>query len=173
VCAQAQALLQARQIEAARALLVDLVSTHPNHAEGWLLLATVVDADRAVDCLERVLALEPGHARARKWLARAQGEQARLSTRKTQPYAAEAEVPLNEPGDEARSVRRLGQYLLEFKFVSADQLRAALAEQRRAQPAGAARRVGELLLEQGALTEDRLNFALREQSRELFSYYED
>ena len=162
--------MQARQIEAARGLLVDLVSAHPNHAEGWLLLATVVDADRAIDCLQRVLALEPEHARARKWLARAQGEQARLSTRKTQPY--EAEAPVTEPGDDAPPVRRLGQYLLEFKFVSADQLRAALAEQRRAQRAGETRRLGELLLEQGTLTEDRLNFVLREQNRELLSYYE-
>jgi hypothetical protein len=174
--AQAQALLQHGRTETARGLLVELVSTQPAHAEGWLLLSTVVGVDQAVDCLQRVLALDPDHAQAREWLPLAQREQERLQALKAveaEPPAAEDEVPLTEPGDDERPVPRLGQYLLDFKFVRADQLKAALAAQRRARQSGEARRLGDLLLEQGAITEERLNFAVREQSRGFFSQFQD
>lgn len=169
--AQAQALLQSGQQEAARRLLVELVSNNPANEEGWLLLSTVVDADRAVDCLKRVLALNPGNARARNWLALAVREQERQAALRHAPpaEATEDDVPLYEPGDEQRPVPRLGHYLLDFKFVRPEQLRSALVAQRRERASGQARRVGELLLEQGALSEERLNFAVREQSRGFFS----
>jgi thioredoxin-like negative regulator of GroEL len=173
---QAQTLLQSGQSEAARRRLVDLVSAHPNHVEGWLLLATVVDVNQAVDCLRRVLAMDPAHPRALKWLPLAEREQARLAEAAPQaapgPAEAEDDVPLAEPGDDERPVPRLGQYLLDFKFVSAEQLKAALAAQRRARAKGEARRVGDLLLEQGAITEERLNFALRAQRRGSFSQFQ-
>ncbi len=175
--AQAQALLRAGENEPGRRLLVELLSAHPTHQEGWLLLATVVDGvDQAIDCLQRVLALNPEHARARKWLPLAQREQERLAALaalKAQPPEAEDEVPLTEPGDDERAVPRLGQYLLDFKFISAVQLKAALAAQRRAKESGEPRRVGDLLLEQGAISEDRLNFAVREQHRGFFSQFQD
>lgn len=172
--AQAQALLQAGENEPGRRMLVELLSAHPTHQEGWLLLATVVDGvDQAIDCLQRVLALNPEHARARKWLPLAQREQERLAALKAQPPEAEDEVPLTEPGDDERAVPRLGRYLLDFKFISAVQLKAALAAQRRAKESGETRRLGDLLLEQGALSEDRLNFAVREQQRVFFSQFQD
>jgi tetratricopeptide (TPR) repeat protein len=174
--ARAQQLLAEDQPEAARGLLVELVSAHPAHEEGWLLLATVVQVDQAIDCLQRVLALNPNHARARKWLPLAQREQERLAALaalKAQPPEAEDEVPLTEPGDDERPVPRLGQYLLDFKFIKTDQLKAALVAQRRAKEQGETRRVGDLLLEQGAITEDRLNFAVREQRRGFFSQFQD
>jgi hypothetical protein len=171
--AQAETLLQAGQAEAGRAVLAELVSAHPTHTEAWMLLATVVDVDHAIDCLKRVLALDPEHARALKWLPLAQREQERLAALTAQAPPAEDEVPLIEQGDDERPVPRLGQYLLDFKFVTAAQLKAALAAQRRVQEQGAPRRVGDLLLEQGAISEDRLNFAVREQSRGFFSQFQD
>ena len=174
---QAQALVQAGETEAGRRLLVELLSAHPTHQEGWLLLATVVDGvDQSIDCLQRVLALNTAHPRARKWLALAQREQERLvalAELKAQPPEAEDAVPLSEPEDDERPVPRLGQYLLDFKFISASQLQAALVAQRLAKDSGETRRVGDLLLEQGALSEDRLNFAVREQSRGFFSQFQD
>jgi hypothetical protein len=164
--AHAQGLAREGHTQAARTRLVELVSAYPAHTEAWLLLSTLVEVDRAVDCLWRVLALNPDHERARQWLPLALAEQARQRAAQTAaapPPAVESEVALVEPGDEARPVPRLGQYLLEFKFVRADQLRAALAEQRRARERGHARRVGDLLLEQGAITQERLNFAVRQQ----------
>lgn len=169
---QAQALLRSGQSEAARRVLVELVASHPAHEEGWLLLSTVVDVNHAVDCLRRVLALNPAHERARKWLPLAEREQERLAALQSQP-PAEDEVPLTEPGDEERPVPRIGQYLLDFKFVRAEQLRAALAAQRRAKASGQAPRVGDLLLAQGVISEERLNFAVREQSRGFFSQFQD
>lgn len=166
--AHAQGLLRAGHTQAARSRLVELVSAHPTHAEAWLLLSTLVGVDQAVDCLRRVLALAPEHARARQWLPLALAEQARQQAAQSgaaPPPAADDDVPLVEPGDELRPVPRLGQYLLDFKFVRADQLKAALAAQRRARASGRARRVGDLLLELGAITEERLNFAVRQQSR--------
>ena len=174
---QAQALLRAGQPEAARRRLVELVAAHPAHEEGWLLLSTLVDVHHAVDCLRRVLALNPAHERARKWLPLAERERERLAALQapppSQPAPPEDEVPLTEPGDDERPVPRLGQYLLDFKFVQAEQLRAALAAQRRAKASGQAPRVGDLLLAQGAISEERLNFAVREQSRGFFSQFQD
>jgi hypothetical protein len=167
--AHAQGLAREGNTQAARTRLVELVSAYPAQAEAWLLLSTLVEVDQAVDCLRRVLALNPDHERARQWLPLALAKQARQQAAQPAPAPApaaaeaEAEMDLAEPGDEARSVPRLGQYLLDFKFVRADQLRAALAEQRRAQESGQPRRVGELLLEQGAITPERLNFAVRQQ----------
>jgi hypothetical protein len=165
--AHVQGLLRAGHTGAARSRLVEIVSAHPTHAEAWLLLSTLVGVDQAVDCLWRVLALNPEHERARQWLPLAMAEQARQRAAQSAapPPAADDEVALIEPGDELRPVPRLGQYLLDFKFVRADQLKAALAAQRRARASGRARRVGDLLLELGAITEERLNFAVRQQSR--------
>ncbi len=127
--ARAHTLLEAGQPEAARVVLAELVSAHPNHIEGWLLLATVVEVAQAVDCLQRVLAIDPQQAQARKWLPLAQREQQRLAALAeliAQPPEVEDEVPLTEPGDDERPVPRLGQYLLDFKFIKTDQLKAAL-----------------------------------------------
>jgi hypothetical protein len=79
------------------------------------------------------------------------------------------EVTLTEPGDEERAVPRLGQYLLDFKFITVEQLKAALVAQRRARDTGQLRRLGDILMEQGAITADRLNFAVREQNRNFYS----
>ncbi len=172
---EAQRAVQAKEHEQARRLLMDLLSRQPRHEQGWLLLASVVDdPNKAIDCLERVLALNPGNTQARELLALAQRERDRLaalSTLKAEPEADE--VALTEPGDEERAVPRLGQYLLDFKFITAEQLKAALVIQRRARDTGQMRRLGDILLEQGAITEERLNFALREQNRSFYSLLQD
>lgn len=47
---------------AARALLLQAVQRHPENARGWLWLASVAEAGpEKVVCLQRFLALEPGH----------------------------------------------------------------------------------------------------------------
>jgi tetratricopeptide (TPR) repeat protein len=166
---------QAREPDTARRLLAQLVAAHPNHEQGWLMLATLLsDVARAVECLERVLLLNPDNARAREWLARAQGEKLRqAAVAEVAAEPAQPDIPLKEPGDDDRPVPRVGQYLLEFKFITADQLRAALLAQRQARASGQTRRLGDILLEQGAITAERLNFALREQHRGFYSLFND
>ena len=84
-----------------------------------------------------------------------------------------SEVPIEEPGDEERPVPRLGKYLLDYKFITEEQLKAALMAQRDAAKLGAPKRLGDILLEQGALTEERLTFAVREQHRSFYSLFND
>jgi tetratricopeptide (TPR) repeat protein len=164
---QAKAAMVGRDRHLARQLLAEVVTAEPNHAEAWLLLASVVeDVDNAVDCLRRVLALNPDNNRARERLTQALREKARrVAVAEMQAEAGAAGI--NRP------VPRLGEYLLDFKFVSAEALEAALQLQQQAQQAGQARRLGDILVQQGLVTEERLNFAVREQERSLASLFDD
>lgn len=164
--AQAQAAISAKDRATARRLLTTVVWADPLHEAGWLLLSTVAeDAAQSVECLRRVLALNPDNAKARHWLALAERAVARQAEPAVAPAVA-VEAPA-EVGFEAldpadQPVPRLGRYLLDYKFVTPEQLAAGLAAQSQSrQP----RRLGDILLEQGVLSADRLQFALREQQR--------
>ncbi len=180
---QAVAAIKDNQNEQARKLLVEVVRTNPRHEQAWLALASVLtDMAQAIDCLKRVLALNPENVTAQEWLAFAEQEKARQEAvaemnaeAQAAPAgaAAPADISLEEPGDEERPVPRLGKYLLDYKFITPDQLKAALLAQRKAQEAGESKRLGDILLEQGAITEERLNFAVREQHRGFYSLFND
>lgn len=172
---EAQQAVQHKDHAQARRVLMDLLSRQPRHEQAWLLLASVVDhPSKAIDCLQRVLSLNPDNAQAREWLVLAQRERDRLSTLSALKAEPEmGDVALIEPGDEERAVPRLGQYLLDFKFITAEQLKAALLAQRRAREAGQMRRLGDILLEHGAINEERLNFAVREQNRNFYSLFQE
>ena len=166
----------ARDYATARRLLVEVVRAEPRHEQAWLMLASVIDdPDRAIDCLERVLAINPQNEKAQSWMKLARREKVRLEA--LAEVEAERErpedVPLDEPGDEERPVPRLGRYLLDYKFITTDQLRQALVTQRRDHEAGEPRRLGDILLEQGAITGERLSFALREQHRTFYSLFDE
>jgi len=172
---QAVAAVKAKNNDEARRLLTEVVRANPRHEQAWLTLASVLtDLHQAIDCLKRVLALNPNNATAKEWLAFAEQEIARQAavTELNTPSPA-PEVAIDEPGDEDRPVPRLGKYLLDYKFITADQLKAALLSQRQANAAGIPKRLGDILLEQGALTEERLNFAVREQHRSFYSLFND
>ncbi len=68
---------------------------------------------------------------------------------------------------------RLGQFLLNNRFVTAAQLTAALLAQRAALQAGQTRLLGDILLEQGAITQERLDFTLRQQQRQFYSLFDE
>lgn len=164
----AQEALRAGRAPEARQLLIEVVRTHPNHEEAWLALASVVeDMDKAVDCLDRVLALNPNNTVAREWREFAVKKGTNL-----EPLQVD-DVVIFQPGDDERPVPRLGQFLLEYKFVTEAQLKTALRLQQVAERTGSNRRLGELLLEQGAISEERLNFAVREQQRSFYSLFDD
>ncbi|MGH2521620.1 MAG: hypothetical protein ACRDH2_03865 [Anaerolineales bacterium] len=172
---QGVAALKAKRNDEARRLLSEVVRLSPRHEQAWLALASVLaDMDQAIECLKRVLAINPHNARAKEWLAFAEQEKAR--------QAAEAElnapppitdVPIDEPGDEERPVPRLGKYLLDYKFITPEQLKTALIAQRQAGQSGQPKRLGDILLEQSAISEERLNFAVREQHRSFYSLFND
>jgi hypothetical protein len=173
---QAIAAIEAGNRPLARRLLAEVVRSNGRHEQGWLRLATVVDDRRQIaDCLRRVLVLNPNNLTAREWLDRVE-----LPLNQTSELRAgmagilfDDDIKLAEPGDEERPVPRLGQYLLDYQFISAEQLRAALAAQRASISDGQPRRLGDILLEQGALNSDRLNFAVREQHRSFYSLFDE
>jgi tetratricopeptide (TPR) repeat protein len=172
---EALAAVQARQLPEARRHLMAVVRANPRHEQAWLLLASVVpEVDQAIDCLKRVLALNPNNTRAREWLALAEQKQAgRAPAAPSPPDGSSDDVALTEPGDADRPVPRLGQYLLDYKFVTPEQLTRALREQRQTRQAGQPRRLGDILIEQGAITDERLAFALREQHRSFYALFND
>ena len=173
---QALAAIQAGDRSLGRRLLAELVRGNARHEQGWLRLASVVDdRNQIVDCLQRVIFLNPHNITAREWLEQVQ----RPTNQTSELRSALAEnlfddnVQLAEPGDEERPVPRLGQYLLDYQFISAEQLKVALLAQRASISGGRPRRLGDLLLEQGALSVDRLEFAVREQHRSFYSLFND
>jgi len=169
---QALAAAQAGQRAQARRVLAELVNINPRHEQAWLALASVLtDMTQAIDCLKRVLALNPNNATAKEWLAFAEQENARQAA--VEEMNTAPEIALEEAGDQARPVPRLGKYLLDYKFITTDQLKSALLTQRTEAQNGAAKRLGDILLEQGAITEERLSFAVREQHRGFYSLFND
>ena len=170
--AQAVEAIKAKKNNEARRLLIEVVRLNPRHEQAWLALASVLtDMTQAIDCLKRVLALNPNNATAKEWLAFAEQENARQAA--VEEMNTAPEIALEEAGDQARPVPRLGKYLLDYKFITTDQLKSALLTQRTEAQNGAAKRLGDILLEQGAITEERLSFAVREQHRGFYSLFND
>lgn len=166
--AQAAGALSAKDRAGARQLLATLVMVDPRHEEGWLLLSTVVDdVALAIECLQHVIALNPTHTKARHWLRLARENQSRNGQPETGAEPV-PELPMDDPAaftalDPAdQPVPRLGRYLLDYHFVTAEQLAAGLAAQA---AAGRPRLLGDILIEQGGLVAQQLAFALREQAR--------
>jgi tetratricopeptide (TPR) repeat protein len=167
--------IRTRQLDEARRLLYEAVRLEPRHENAWLALASVVNnMEQAIDCLRRVLVINPDNKTAKEWLALALQEKARQeAVAELNADPAVAGVIIDEPGDEDRPVPRLGKYLLDYKFISAEQLRSALHAQRRAAEEGAPKRLGDVLLEQKSITPERLDFALREQHRQFYNFIEE
>ncbi len=176
--AQATIALKAKRNDEARRLLAEVLRLNPRHEEAWLALASsLTDMRQAVECLNRVLAINPNNATAKEWLVFAQQEidrQAVIKEMTAEPFVPVVQPESTEPAsEEPRAVPRLGEYLLDYSFISRTQLDAALAAQSAAARAGLPKRLGDILLEQGTLTEERLNFALREQHRSFYSLFDD
>jgi hypothetical protein len=63
--------IRAGRTQAAQSLLIEFVKTSPNSEQGWFLLSlALTDPKQQVDCLERVLRLNPANAEARARLTR-------------------------------------------------------------------------------------------------------
>mgnify|MGYP001592999485 FL=1 len=77
-------------------------------------------------------------------------------------------ISIDLPGDEDRPVLRLGRYLLERRYITEEQLKAALVVQRQTAKGGHVKQLGDILLEQGAIAPDLLHQAIREQKRSFF-----
>ncbi|MCS6909775.1 MAG: tetratricopeptide repeat protein [Anaerolineales bacterium] len=172
---RARVAIRERQLDEARRLLTEAVRADPRHENAWLALASALtDINQAIDCLKRVLVINPNNKTAQEWLKLALRERARQeAVAEVKSEAHFADIPIDPPGDEDRPVPRLGKYLLEYRFITTQQLKAALQIQQLEAKAGTIRRLGDILIEQGALTRERLDFALREQNRNFFSLIDE
>jgi hypothetical protein len=168
---QALAALEAKDRLAARQLLASVVVLDPRHEDAWLQLSALMDdVAQSIQCLQRVIALNPSHAKARHWLRLAREAQSRSGQGGTgglpvpePPMDDPAAFTPLEPAD--HPVPRLGRYLLDYGFVTAEQLAAGLAAQAAEAAGGQPRFLGDILLQQGVLAAEHLQFALREQAR--------
>ena len=165
---QARADIDAGRHENAQRLLAHVVLANPQHEQAWLALGLIVpEMDQAIECLNRVLALNPHNAEALKYL-----DLARKEKRRDEALPA-SESTAQPGGDEAGRLPRLGSFLVKAQFVSPAQLEAALAVQREAASAGNPPRLGEILVEQGVITVAQLDIAVREQQQRFNSLFWD
>ena len=165
---QARADIDAGRHESAQRLLAHVVLANPRHEDAWLALAMIVpEMDQAIECLNRVLALNPHNAEAVKYL-----EMARQEKRRDEGFPG-PESSAQPGGDEVGRLPRLGSFLVKAQLVSPAQLEAALAAQREAVSAGNQQRLGEILVEQGVITIAQLDLAVREQQQRFNSLFWD
>lgn len=172
---RARVAIRERQLEEARRLLTEVVRADPRHENAWLALASALtDMNQAIDCLKRVLVINPNNKTAQDWLKMALQERARQeAVAEVNNESEHSDVLVEPPGDEDRPVPRLGKYLLDYRFITTTQLKAALQAQRVEAKTGSLRRLGDILVDQGALSRDRLDFALREQNRNFFNLIDE
>jgi hypothetical protein len=128
---------------------------NPNHAPAWFWLSRLVDdSARQRECLERALALDPNYAPAREDL-----ENMRLREILANARSIVAAEHTQEP-------RKIGDYLVEQKVITAGQLKDALAEQNAARNHGQRIPLGDILLRRGWLSPPALATALVKQGQD-------
>jgi tetratricopeptide (TPR) repeat protein len=167
---QAMADIAAGQHENAQRLLNQVIKKNPSHEQAWLGLALIVpEMDQAIECLNRVLELNPGNVEAFDYLNMARQEKKRDEAARA---AAQSSSPQGS-ADGRTGMPRLGNYLLEAKLVTHAELQAALAVQRRGDAAGQPKRLGQILVEQGVITARQLDEAVRKQIEQFNTWFRD
>ena len=166
VYAQAMEQIAAGRHEDAQRLLRQIVRKHPRHERAWLGLALIVpEMDQAIECLNRVLEINPNNAEAFDYLNMARHE-------KKRDQEARVAAGTWTEGDRA-GLPRLGNYLLEAKVVTPAQLQAALAAQRKADAAGHPKHLGKILVEQGVITAKQLDQAMAKQIQQFNTWFRE
>ena len=156
IYARALGALQAGQLTESQRLLVQVIQADPRYEQAWLSLASVLtDPDQKLDCLERVIAINPDNEQALTLLDEIRTEKVRLEVLSMLAGPA--------PEVEKETVSLLGKYLLNYQFITPGQLDTALAEQQKSAGAEKPKKLGEILVEQGVITSQQLDQAVRDQ----------
>lgn len=71
---QAMTIAKAGDAARAKSLMADLVAKEPDNARAWYFLAQLNPPAQAVGCLEEVLRIDPGNAKARERLKQVRAE---------------------------------------------------------------------------------------------------
>jgi hypothetical protein len=81
VIQQAEDYIRAKQLPKAQRLLVEYIKQNPNSEQAWYTLSTAVDdPHKQVECLQRVLRINPGNTAAQSRLMNAMGKSAVVET---------------------------------------------------------------------------------------------
>lgn len=161
---QAVVAIDDNRLDEAKHLLLEVVLENPHHEQAWYWLAGVVtDLEQTIQCLQRVLMLNPDNTSAREWLT----------------FASQVKFDQDHPGQPAIAIQEeppvalLGKYLVDQHFITPAQLDASIEAQKKYALAGQSKKIGEILIEQHALTREQLNYAIREQERDFYSLFRD
>jgi hypothetical protein len=159
---EAMAAIKGNRMDEAKDLLLRLVRVNPEHEQGWFWLASVVtEVPQTIECIRRVLALNPDNSVARDWLA--------VSLQADADGGAAAK----DAKEADRPVQKIGAYLVSHGFVTSKRIDEALRAQAEAERVGQRKRIGELLIQQGAINANQLRIALAEQEQDFFSLFWD
>lgn len=89
-----ETLLQAGRQQEARLLLLEYLKTDPNSARAWWILSqAVIDPVQKIDCLERVLKLDPENIEARQRLPALKAATSRPGVSASPAFVDESELP--------------------------------------------------------------------------------
>ncbi len=78
---QAQEYIRTQQLPKAQRLLVEHIKKNPNSEQAWYMLSTLVDDPRKqIECLQRVLRINPGNTEAQSRLMKVMGKPAVVGT---------------------------------------------------------------------------------------------
>ncbi len=107
---QAQEYLRTQQLSKAQRLLVEYIKQNPNSAQAWYMLSTVVDDPRKqIECLQRVLRINPDNTEAQSRLMKVMGKPAVVQTPPS-PTARSSEptpsAPFSPIGPPASSIKK-------------------------------------------------------------------
>ena len=93
---QAQELIRSKQLPKAQRLLVEYIKKNPNSEQAWYVLSTAVDDPRKqIECLQRVLRLNPANTEAQTRLMKAMAAPLPAPISEAAPGAAQP--PISEP----------------------------------------------------------------------------
>jgi hypothetical protein len=141
--------------EAAYRLMCQALIENPAYVPAWLSISKLVDdPNRQRECLERVLALEPGNQAAHDG----------IETLRLKELLASVHAPALI--DHAPEPRQIGAYLVEQRIISQAQLHDVLTEQRQRRRRGESIQFGDLLIERRLIAPNTLACALVAQLQE-------
>src|SRR5512135_2211265 len=98
VITQAQEYLRSQQLPKAQRLLVEYIKKNPNSEQAWLLLSTAVDdPHKQIECLQRVLRINPANKEAQARLMSAMSAPAEPPPSAPRAASAAAVAAMSQP----------------------------------------------------------------------------
>jgi hypothetical protein len=98
VIAQAQELIRGKQLPKAQRLLVDYIKKNPNSEQAWYTLSTAVDDPRKqIECLQRVLRINPANPEAQARLMKVMAAQSAPPPQPPPPVEEPPQPAISEP----------------------------------------------------------------------------